>query len=893
MARNGTTKAFLLAALLALAGCTSSKDSAAPDGVTPASSDIARGRVVASLVRASSCNDLLEKIQNDVAAKIELQAEVFKQGPQYAGQDPIGQGGLSGGFPNSGTAGTFAATPDAPSSGTSGASASAGIGGAGGTGGPAGSGGSAGTAGFGAGSGAPIPGSEGEMAGGSDNGDGAVTLGPGEHSETNNQVEGVDEADIVKTDGVHMYVAHGNELVVLNSWPASDTAITGGVDIEGNVVELFAREGMVVVFSTLNDQGDLIAPVTRADGDGFMGDGDGAALYYGSPFTKITLIDASGDQPVVKRELLIEGSYLSSRRHDNIVRAVIQGGFRTPPLYSANIVYSDPWGREYEQEEIDRQVDAWRDRMIAGVRATTVDDWLPTEREVMDGVLTPPDRRCTDFYAPPAGLSEYGLTNIVSFDMLDETSSLGGAVVLGASDQVYSNTETFLLAHQDYRWDARLIERERTVLHLFDLDGDDTSYKASGFVPGHIVDQFSLDEQDGVVRLTTSTRLSRDFLSDVAEASDDGWNDVATLRTTDNRVITLRAENESLVRAGISDALGEDGEEIFSTRFVGDRAYVVTFRQTDPLTVVDLSDPSDLTILGELHIPGFSDYMHPIDADHLLTIGRNVDETGFDRGLMLQIFDVSDPTDPQLAQRFAYMQDGWSEANTNHKAFTFFQPDADVPYDGLLAFPFVSYNGPFSSTLEVFQVSIADGFTRVGSVDHSPLVQTCYSNFGTMFDPFFFDPYLCGTPEVRRGMFAFGVDGEEEQYLYSLSYGGVIVHDLADLTNAIATVQFPAPDYDMHRQWYGEGDPNVIGGTGGVAGGIGGFGGTAGFGGSGIGGSAGSIAGTGAGGAGGSAGAGQAVDAGVAPSFDAGAPAEEDAGSSTGGTGAGGAAGMQ
>jgi hypothetical protein len=789
-------KVAWLFALLALAGCTTSATPIEKDeggsGPRP-SSNIITGKVVAGLIRASSCDDLLERIHDDVAAKIELQAEALKQVPDYGRGGPIGQGGLSGGFDNGGI------PPGMPVGGT---------------------GGAAGTFASSGGSAAPTPGdgAAGTGGAGNPNGEGPVNLGPGEYSETNTQVEGVDEADIVKTDGSHIYMVHGNELFVLNSWPASDASIQSRLPIEGSAIELFVAEGIAVVFSTLYDQGDLIE---QPPADSFMGS---FGYYYGAQFTKVTMIDAAADEPTVLRELLIEGSYLSSRRHGSTVRAVLQGGFRVPPVFYASIEYNDPWGRPYSDEEIERQVDAWRDRTIAGVRSTLISDWLPSEREIIDGALTPPARRCTDFYAPPPGLSSYGLSNIVSFDMLDTNSPLGGAIVLGAADEVYSNDETFVLSQRDYRWDQQFVEQERTVLHLFDLDEADTNYRASGFVPGHIVDQFSIDEREGVLRISTTTQSFQNVVPDVARQETDEWVDVASQRSTDNRVIALRAsadeEEQSLVRVGISPPLGRDGETIYSTRFVGDRAYVVTFQRTDPLIALDVSTPEEIKVLGELHIPGFSDYMHPIDADHLLTIGQNASSTGQVLGLMLQIFDVSDPTDPRLQHTFPYEQSGWSEANTNHKAFTFFQPSGDVAYDGLLAFPFTSYSSTFLSTLEVFEVSLENGFSRRGSIDHTALVQSCYDQNG-ISPQFGFDGYTCGAPEVRRGLFAFGLEGADEGYVYSISYGGMLVHDLANLAEPIAEVPLPSPDYNEHRGSLGSGGDTGGGfGNDGAAGGI-------------------------------------------------------------------------
>jgi hypothetical protein len=805
----------VLAGVLAgsLVGCAGGKNGSIKDATPGKPDEVVAGQVTAALTRATSCDDLLSRIQADVSAKIVLQAELMRAGEQYANHGGVvGQGTGGIGFANEARTGApplptagMAAAPSIPASGASGAPSNSG---------PS----SAGSAGSAPSSNPTTP----QMAApGKSAADQPAVLGPSGHSDTNVQVKGVDEADIVKTDGDHIFLLHGNQLYVLTSWPANQTAIQGKTTIEGSANEMFVQNGVAVVFSNTYDQGDLVdAPPPAST---MAGVSPNPYAYYGTAFTKITLIKVGTGAPQVVRELFVEGNYLSARRYDKTVRAVIQGGFRTPPIYAGNVEYTDPWGRKYPQEQIDQQVNSWRDRMIAAISTTKLSDWLPIERELTAGTLSKPARRCTDFYAPSPGLTDYGLTNIVSFDMQDPKSALGGALVLGNADEVYSNESVMLLASRDYRWDQGLIERERTVLHRFELDGANTTYNSSGFVPGQIVDQFSLDEANGVVRVATSARLWQNFmpplppLAAVAVKQDDLPKDgsgVATLaRQTDNRVVTLRASGEKLVRAGITEPLGNDGEVLKSSRFVGDRAYVVTFHQTDPLMVIDLSKPEKLVKLGELDIPGFSDYMQPIDKDNLLTIGRDTDASGVDRGLMLQLFDVSDATAPRRSHTYKFGPNGYSEANTNHKAFTFFKPDGAVGYDGLLAFPYVNNGYPFSSSLEVFKVSVKDGFTLLGAIDHTQLLQNVCGMFnsGNSGAPIYFNG--CVQPEVRRGLF---ILGRGEDFVYSISNGGVLVHALTDLMTAVATVPLPQPDYGDHRVCHGAADLCAMGfgGTG-------------------------------------------------------------------------------
>jgi hypothetical protein len=806
----GRTTRLRWLALSTLMGCAGAApmdeegSSSSPDGTAKLGSIHAAASAVAALQRSGSCDDLLVDIQSDVATKIALQAELMREGAitgAYRGGATIGQPGIAlppatptltppppllpgGGFDPSGV------PSQPPSSGEAGGTDAPNIGT------PT----------------APVPSAMGPSGAGS-----TGTLGPEDYSETNNQVEGVDEADIVKTDGQNLYVLQGNQLVVVDSWPAEASAVRTTARIEGSVQEMFVHEGVAAVFSLVHDQGDLVEQKTTMDASGAR---VAEPYYYGSPFTKITIVDVNAE-PVVKRQLLIEGSYLSSRLHGTTVRAVVQGGFRTPPLFSANIEYTDPWGRPYAQAEIDAQIDAWRDRLIAAISETELADWLPIEREIVNGELTPPERRCTDFYAPSPALTDYGLTNIVSFDITDPMSALSGALILGAADEVYSNAEVMLLAHHDYRFDRGLIQKQGTILHLFALDGADTAYTASGRVPGHIVDQFSLDEQDGVVRVTTTAQIWQNFVApipEIADAAADADAVESLARRTDNRLLTLRAEGDELVVADATEPLGHDGETIRSTRFVGDRGYVVTFETTDPLVVVELGNPDDLRVLGQLEIPGFSEYMHPIDDDHLLTIGQNTDASGRAVGLMLQIFDVSDPTSPRQTHTYRFADGGYSEASVNHKAFTFHTPAGTAAGQGYLAFPYVNYSvAPFGSTLEVFHVGTTDGFSKLGAISHTEaLQQLCAAQSGIPVDPGLVQPTLqpiyfdCVPPEVRRGLFVFD---DSADYVYSVSHGGVLVHTLDDLTVPIATAALPYPDWSESRVYYGTGGAVATGGS--------------------------------------------------------------------------------
>jgi hypothetical protein len=431
------------------------------------------------------------------------------------------------------------------------------------------------------------------------------------------------------------------------------------------------------------------------------------------------------------------------------------------------VLYDEEPYPQSREEEIDR-ARSWAVLAKRAIVETTLDQWLPVWGERIDGEIQQQPHQCADFYSPSPGLTNYGLTQVVGFD-IGADGGTAITTILGQASHVYANRDALVLAQPDWSWFERDRNSDRTAVHRFVVSatGQRTPYQGSGFVPGVVNDQFSIDERGGVIRIATTRTTWNHERDDVIRP------DIWIPPTTDNLVSTMRLVDGALSVAGQTPGLAE-GERIFSARFLGDIGYVVTFRQVDPLFAIDLSDPENPTVLGELKIPGFSDYMHPLGDNHLLTIGRDVDEvTQIDRGTALQIFDVTDPTEPMAAFKVV-LGEGYSEANHNHKAFNFY---ADK---GLLAFPFVSYQADFSSTLELWDVSAVDGFNRRGAVDHSDLV---LDDCGTPYPVEEFYNYCGYYPQITRGVFI-------DDYIYSISHGGVKVHHVDDLTQTVATATF-------------------------------------------------------------------------------------------------------
>jgi len=604
--------------------------------------------------------------------------------------------------------------------------------------------------------------------------------GPSGFSDTNLQVAEVDEADIVKVgdDGRKLYVIRNDGFHEFESWPASQTSKVADLEIEGYPIEMFVEGDKAVVFSNAYgvealDDGSLCGGYYYGGPEPALADIDGA-YYSCRSFVKITVIDLSGDSPKAVREVYVDGWYTSSRRHGSIVRAVVQSSMRRPGTvpYLYDFVYNrDPYPQDREAEILLAR--AWAAEAKDAIRETTLKDWVPVWGERIDGEIQEQPVQCADFYSPAPGLTNYGLTQIVGLD-IESDGPTAITSILGQASQVYANGEAMVLTQPDWTFFERGVNSDRTAVHRFAVSFDQqrTPYQGSGFIQGTVNDQFSIDERAGIIRIATTRNTWP------ARNTDPVAPDVWIPPTRESLVSMLRLNGNALELIGSTPPLAE-GETIESARFIGDLAYLVTFLRVDPLFVVDLSDPENPKVLGELKIPGFSEYMHPLGEGHLLTIGRDVDEeTGRDNGAALQIFDVSDPMNPMLAFK-EIIGEGYSEANHNPKAFNFYAEK------GLLAFPFVSYEDGFTSTLELWDVSAQDGFNRRGAVDHSKLIPyDCFPSRASI-DEFY---YHCGyQPQITRGVF---ISGDDQEFIYSISYGGIQVHDVENLSDPVATATY-------------------------------------------------------------------------------------------------------
>jgi uncharacterized secreted protein with C-terminal beta-propeller domain len=229
-------------------------------------------------------------------------------------------------------------------------------------------------------------------------------------------------------------------------------------------------------------------------------------------------------------------------------------------------------------------------------------------------------------------------------------------------------------------------DRGDTSIHRFDIVGRRrTDYRASGEVPGELLNQFSLSEHAGVLRAATTSSFGRD---------------------SESHVTVLATRSGRLQKVGQVSGLGR-GERIYAVRFIEDRGYVVTFRQTDPLFTLDLADPAHPRVRGELKILGYSAYLHPIGEHELLGIGQDATPEGLRQGTQLSRFDVSDPAAPRLLRRVSLGEFSSSEAEYDHHAFLWWAPKR------LAVVPFTDGSGSGGMAV-AFRVDGANGIAEAG-----------------------------------------------------------------------------------------------------------------------------------------------------------------------------------
>jgi len=526
-------------------------------------------------------------------------------------------------------------------------------------------------------------------------------------STTNIQVAGVDEADIVKTDGEYIYLVSGNRTIIVEAYPPEQGQVLSEIELEGTVVGIFVNGDRLVVFeqeTPYYPYYDYDMPAVREESAVSEYD----IMPYISPRVLIKVYDISDkENPQLQRELSADGQYVSSRMIGDYVYMVIN-----EPVY----------------EEDD------------GVNLPTIYS-EGTEKEIP----------ATDIYYSGVADYYYMYTTIIAINTQDDGQEpTYETILLGASSNLYVSMDNIYLTFPV--WGGYVGDSERTAIHRIHIQGSVMNYTASGEVPGMVLNQFSMDEYGGHFRVATTTRDE----------------------TSRNNVYVL---NMSLNVTGSLEDLAP-GETIYSARFMGERGYLVTFKQVDPLFVIDLKNPYDPEVLGYLKVTGYSDYLHPYDENHIIGIGKETTDAGefaWYQGVKISLFDVTDVSTPQEISKLEIGDRGTdSPVLWDHKAFLFDKSRNLLVMPVLVAevdqseypegVPSWAYGEPVWQGAYVFNVSLDQGIQVQGRITHiedpTDLEQGYY---------YYYSPY-----SIQRSLYV-------DDVLYTISDAKIKMNDLENL----------------------------------------------------------------------------------------------------------------
>ena len=525
-----------------------------------------------------------------------------------------------------------------------------------------------------------------------------------EFSQTNVQEAGVDEPDIVKTDGRTVFAIAGGELHAVG--------VTGSAPRLVGTLKLDGAYGHQLLL-----RGDRLLVMSNS--------------YGGVPMASDVIISASqvvisevdvSDPAVMKvrRTMTMDGALVDARLTGGTARVVVSAS--PSPIQPAAI------GRASLRTFIPQTI--LRSRLSG-----------KTFRRSVVGC---------DEVRHPRRFSGLDLLTVLTIDLDKGLFNVDRDAIMAGAQTVYASPTGLYVASQRYSASLEtgraIPQRSRTDISRFDISRPDlTSFASSGSVAGFVLNQYSMSEFDGALR--------------VASTEEPVWFEGRQDGDSESYVSVLAEHGRSLDLLGRAGGLGR-GERIYAVRFVGDKGYVVTFRQVDPLYTLDLSRKTDPRVVGELKILGYSAYLHPISDDLLLGVGQDASEQGRTLGTQLSLFDVSNPRLPSRKANVSLARAS-SSAEFDPHAFLFWKPSS------LTVIPLSSYgaNGSRFSGAVGFKVGTAS-IAEAGRIVHPPEPGP--------------DPY---TPQIGRSL----VIGD---VLYTLSYAGLAANRLDNLAS-LSFTPFP------------------------------------------------------------------------------------------------------
>ena len=582
-----------------------------------------------------------------------------------------------------------------------------------------------------------------------------------EYSQTNVQVKGVDEADFVKNDGKYIYVLTGDKLNILDAYPPEDSKLLSTITIEGSASEMFVNGDKLVVLGNRNE------PVYTIQKYDYV-----PRRRY-SARTHVYVYDIEDrENPELLKDFNVNGYYFESRMIDDYVYFIAKEN-----IYYYNNYVDVPLIREGSKAIISPRIyyfdNPEQNYVFHTVASLDLDDMDVKAKSFMMGysnnlyvskgnIYVSYQKSGHWLYYREANKKRFFdvIMPLLPKDVRDdiEDADEDWNKIASILEDMYNDMEEddkgeLIEEIEDAveEYDAKQeMERRKTVIQKIAIDDGRIKYEGKGEVMGYLLNQFSMDEYDENLRVATTVNI---------------WTKGG--RAHYNNVYVL---DEDMEQIGELEDIAP-GESIYSTRFMGDRLYMVTFKRIDPFFVVDMSNPKKPKILGELKIPGYSDYLHPYDEDHVIGIGKETEENEWGGistgGVKLALFDVSDVEEPKQVDKYEIGETGTdSEALHEHKAFLFDKEKnvLVIPIREVTGRYKDGYYGYYRDRIwlgaYVFGLSPKDGFEFRGKVSHSEDED---------------DDYYYGSPyAVRRSLYM-------DDTLYTVSQRKVLMNDLEDL----------------------------------------------------------------------------------------------------------------
>lgn len=602
-----------------------------------------------------------------------------------------------------------------------------------------------------------------------------------DYSQTNVQVQGVDEADFVKADGKYIYAVSGNTLSIIDAFPAKDAKVVSKIEFKNTPTNIYVNGNYLTVFG--NDYNIKESYKTL--------------IMPSNTYTYFKVFDITDKKdPKIVRDLDFEGSYTDSRMIGDYVYMIVDNyqyniydDYPIPRILENGVLLgTDVAGSKQVNHPdvyyLDIPYNSYKFTNVVAINVVDNSEKFSNEVYLLGGDQELYVSEKNIYITYTKYISEYQLQQEILVDamtprlsdkekaLIEKIKSTDSDVMskpekdqkilqivqraveqISSEDQTKLDTEVTALLKQ--KLESMSNELQKTIIHKIAIDKTKIEYKSSGEVPGRVLNQFSMDENNGYFRIATT--------------KDQQWSSVESASTKQYNNLYVLDENLKVV--GKVEKLAED-EKIYSVRFMQNRAYMVTFKQVDPLFVIDLSDPTNPTVLGKLKIPGFSQYLHPYDDTHLIGIGKDTTETesGGVRtaGIKISLFDVSDVANPVESAHYVLGDAGSdSAALYDHKAFLFSkeknllvipvdirQNTADNQWWGKLTF----------SGAAVFTIT-PTSIELKGKIDHSD---------GKVVQENYWYGYNYWETTVKRSLYM-------DNTLYTLSQKYLAMNDLSDL----------------------------------------------------------------------------------------------------------------